>query len=218
MRLSCDGSRRAAIKCSWAQCTVQVQQHQLPRQDQRKSAAPQPRRQPGLQEVSPELSEDLLRRSQQLYYMARSMNKRWKLPASQKNLYPSYSHWDDLTWAATWLCRANSTFCAEALNSFDVAYQQAGYEMDMSYNNMMPHASMLLMSVGVAGARRVEAFNDVVTQVLSHWMVRGARCILLHPAGDWHANAAQRERPAAALQHPALHPAQTAGGGRFCTS
>jgi hypothetical protein len=105
--------------------------------------------------------------------MARSMNQRWRLPTAQKTLYPSYSHWDDLTWAAAWLCRANSSFCAEALNSYDVAYQQAGYEVEMTYNNLMPHASMLLMSMGIAGAKRVETFNDVVTQVLSHWMVRG---------------------------------------------
>jgi endoglucanase len=131
----------------------------------------------------PDMSEDLMARAIQLYYFARGMNQRWKLPPTAKSLYPSYSHRDDLTWAAAWLCRGNSTFCAEALNNYDIAHKEGAYEVEMNYNSLLPQATMLLMNLGVAGAKRVEAFNDVLTVVLSHWMVGGCCAGWSAPAG-----------------------------------
>ncbi|KAG2484824.1 hypothetical protein HYH03_016391 [Edaphochlamys debaryana] len=173
---------------------------------------------------NPTRAATLLGRAQQLFAFAQTVQATWG-PPSGENLYSSSSFNDDVAWAAAWLCRAEmdtgayaSATASPACNAALPWWDRAKYgSLDVSWDNAMVPAALLLRDTGAGGAPYVASYDDVINRLLTRWQGAGpcasggSPC--LTPGGlAWHLEWGSN-RYAANVAFAALAASRSGGGG-----
>ena len=99
----------------------------------------------------------------------------WTPPAGRK-AYLSTTYKDDLAWAAAWLCRADASYCTEAVSAWEDARSGVPFSAEVSWDNALPQAALLLYSMGVGEGEHMGQYLQLLDRVLLSWMGGHRRC------------------------------------------